>query len=83
MEPEKKRVSSRVRVEPIRPESDPKTWNFSGFLKIFNYIFFVNSNKRKSRFLYKHHLLLKQINVYLKNFKKHENIGFSGQIRVG
>ncbi len=28
MEPEKKRVSGRVRVEPTRPEPDPKTWNF-------------------------------------------------------
>jgi WD40 repeat protein len=28
MEPEKKRVSGRVRVEPTRPELDPKTSNF-------------------------------------------------------
>ena len=30
MEPEKKRVSGRVRVEPTRPEPDPKTLIFSG-----------------------------------------------------
>ena len=30
MEPEKKRVSGRVRVEPTRPEPDPKTRIFSG-----------------------------------------------------
>jgi hypothetical protein len=31
MEPEKKRVSGRVQVEPTRPEPDPKTRIFSGF----------------------------------------------------
>ncbi len=30
MEPEKKRVSGRVRVDPTRPEPDPKTRIFSG-----------------------------------------------------
>jgi hypothetical protein len=30
MEPEKKRVSGRVRVEPTRPEPDPKTRLLSG-----------------------------------------------------
>jgi hypothetical protein len=32
MEPENKRVSGRVRVEPTRPEPDPKTRIFSGNL---------------------------------------------------